>query len=97
MKDNTASQEAFYRKFKTELETSTHFPSTYTYKFIVPTTGDASSRISAIFDSMGAFISTKPSSRGTYTSITIKAMMESADDVIEKYRAVSRIEGVVML
>jgi putative lipoic acid-binding regulatory protein len=97
MKENNASQEAFYRKFKTQLETTVHFPSIYTYKFIVPNSTDASSRIKEIFDTTGAVISARPSAKGTYSSITISVMMESADDVIAKYRSVGSIDGVVML
>ena len=97
MKENNASQDAFYSKFKTQLETTMHFPSIYTYKFIVPNSTDASTRIKEIFDATGAVISARPSARGTYSSITISVMMESADDVIDKYRKAAEIDGVVML
>ncbi|MDD4820378.1 MAG: DUF493 domain-containing protein [Flavobacteriales bacterium] len=87
--------EEFYKKFKAKLESTTHFPSIYTYKFIVPTA--QTSAVSALFDCTGAVISTKPSAKGTYTSVTVSLMMPSADDVIAKYRQASTIEGVVML
>lgn len=87
--------EEFYKNFKAKLECTTHFPSIYTFKFIVPTAKTA--QVSALFDCTGAVLSTKPSAKGTYTSVTASLMMASADDVIQKYRQASAIEGITML
>ncbi|MEM7086886.1 MAG: DUF493 family protein [Bacteroidota bacterium] len=40
---------------------------------------------------------TRDSAKGTYTSISVKLHMESADAVIEKYLEVSKVEGVISL
>ncbi len=46
---------------------------------------------------MGAVINSKPSKTGKYTSLTILVKMVSADDVIDKYIEVSKVEGVISL
>lgn len=47
---------------------------------------------------MGAVISTKQSSKGKYTSISINLKMNSPDQVIEKYKEVGeKIDGVISL
>jgi hypothetical protein len=50
-----------------------------------------------IFDNMGAVIETKKSKNNKYTSISIRLVMVSADAIIEKYKAVSKIEHVISL
>ncbi|MEP1856103.1 DUF493 family protein, partial [Nonlabens ulvanivorans] len=42
-------------------------------------------------------IDNKVSSKGTYTSISIKVTMKSPDAVIEKYKEVGEIDGVISL
>jgi hypothetical protein len=49
------------------------------------------------FDNIGAVIQTTQSKTAKYTSISINVMMESPDSVIEKYIAVSTIEGIISL
>ena len=54
-------------------------------------------QIEAVFNGMNAQINTRDSSKGTYTSVSIKVMMPSPEAVIEKYKQVSRVEGVISL
>ncbi|MEC8885308.1 MAG: DUF493 family protein, partial [Bacteroidota bacterium] len=49
------------------------------------------------FDNMGAVINTKESSKGTYTSVSINVRMQDPDAVIEKYKEVASVEGVISL
>ena len=69
----------------------------YLYKFIVPASLEKIAEIEAIFDNMGAAINTRDSSKGTYTSVSVKVMMESPEKVVEKYQEVSKVEGVISL
>ena len=46
---------------------------------------------------MGAVISTKESSKGTYTSVSINVSMQNPDAVIAKYQEVAAVEGVISL
>lgn len=87
----------FYKRLKEQLEGDTTWPSVYLYKFIVPASLEKIAEIEAIFDTTGADISTRDSSKGTYTSLSIKVKMESPDAVIQKYIEVSKVEGVISL
>lgn len=89
--------EDFYKRLKTQLEGDVAWPAPYMYKFIVPASNEKIAEIEKIFDHMGALIQTRDSSKGTYTSISIKVTMASPDAVIEKYQQVSTIEGVISL
>lgn len=89
--------EAFYKRLKKSLEKDTTWPSKYLYKFIVPANLEKIAEIEAIFNSTNAEITTRDSSKGTYSSVSIKVKMESPDAVIEKYIKVSKVEGVISL
>ncbi|MGY8885973.1 MAG: DUF493 family protein [Flavobacteriales bacterium] len=87
----------FYDRLKTQLEQDSTWPSPYLFKFIVPSKLDKIAEIEAAFDDTDAKINTRDSSKGTYTSISIKVTMESADSIIAKYLEVSSVEGVISL
>ncbi len=94
-----ANQEEFYTKLKNQLEDTTVFPAFYLYKFIVPTKENNSKvdQVSVLFKGLNAAIKTKASKNGKYTSISIKVMMPSAMAIIEKYKEVAVIEGIISL
>ncbi len=94
--DNTKSEE-FYKKLKGQLEDTSSWPSDYLYKFIVPTDATKIKKIQDIFDNTGAVITSKESKKGTYTSISVTVNLNSADAVIEKYKEVGKVEGVISL
>lgn len=79
--------------FKEKLESVGQFPLLYMFKFIVPTGKET--EIGLLFPKNE--IALKPSSGGKYVSTTIKAMMDSADQIIEIYEKASEIEGVISL
>lgn len=89
--------EAFYKKLKKSLKKDTTWPAKYLYKFIVPASLEKIAEIEAIFSSTNAEISTRDSSKGTYTSLSITVILKSPDAVIEKYKKVSKVEGVISL
>ena len=90
------SQE-FYDRLKEQLLENTKWPSNYLYKFIVPTDEEKIQAIHEIFDNTGAVIESKKSKKGTYTSVSITVNLKNPDEVIEKYKAVSVIEGIISL
>lgn len=92
-----SKESEFYEKLKKSLLETTTFPTKYMYKFIIPASDDKFKSIESIFDNMGAVINSKPSKTGKYNSLTILVKMESADDIIEKYIEVSKIDGVISL
>ena len=89
--------EDFYKRLKIQLEKNSSWPSVYLYKFIVPNDIIKTSKIESIFIGTKALISKRNSSKGTYTSVSVKVTMKSPDAVIEKYLEVSKIEGVISL
>lgn len=95
MESNSA--DAFYERLREELLNSTIWPSDYLYKFIVPTDTEKIARIQEVFDNTGAVIESRQSRKGKYTSISITVHLQDPDAVIEKYKAVGQIEGVISL
>jgi len=91
------NSEEFYAKLKIQLADTSSWPSKYLYKFIVPTQGTQISEIETLFDNTGAVITTKESSKGKYTSVSILVNMKNPDKVIAKYKEVSKVKGVISL
>lgn len=91
---NTAE---FYERLKVELDNSNTWPAEYLYKFIMPSVNDNVERVEKAFDNMGAVIKTTKSKTGKFTSVSVDVTMNSADEIISKYKEVSTIEGIVSL
>lgn len=87
----------FYKSLKEKLDDTTSFPSKYLYKFIVPADSAKVKEIEKIFNYGGAVIETKSSKNGKYTSISILIKMQNSNDIIEKYKVVGQIKGVISL
>jgi len=87
----------FYEKLKKSLDETTTFPAPYLFKFIIPTDNSKFKEIENIFNNFGAVITSKPSSGGKYTSLSINMEIESSDEIIKKYMEVSKVEGVISL
>ena len=79
------------------LTNSTLWPSEYLYKFIMPSNAHSIAKVEAIFNDMGAVITTQQSKTGKFTSVSISVTMVSPQSVIDKYIAVSDIEGIISL
>ena len=90
-------EEEFYKKLKESLLETTQFPTKYMYKFIIPKSDEKFSQIEHIFDNLGAVISSKPSKTGKYVSLTVIVSMPGPDEIIAKYKEVSKVEGVISL
>lgn len=87
----------FYERLKIELERSSNWPSVYLFKFIVPTAIEKVMQVENSFNNMGAVIKTTQSKTGKFTSISIDVMMQTANQVINKYKEVATIEGIISL
>lgn len=94
---STEKPDEFYKRLKEQLEETTNWPSNYLYKFIVPTSEDKIKQIQDIFDNTGAVIESKQSKKGTYTSISVTVNLANAAAVIQKYKEVGKVEGVISL
>lgn len=87
----------FYTKLKGQLEDTTEFPAEYMYKFIVPSAENQVKEVQDLFNNQGAVIKTKKSKTGKYISLSIVLKIESADKVIEYYKKVENIKGIISL
>lgn len=94
-KDQKSDQ--FYERLRSQLQEDTSWPSQYLYKFIVPATLEKIAEVRSAFDGTDAEIVTRDSTKGNYTSISIRVTMDSPDAVIEKYLEVSKVEGLISL
>jgi putative lipoic acid-binding regulatory protein len=88
--------EDFLKSLEKKLNDTTQWPSVYMFKFIVPTDNRKIALIESMFGDE-AKIYSKESSGGKYISITIKVVMLSALEIIEKYRNAAKIEGLIAL
>ncbi len=79
--------------FKEKLEAQTTFPTLYMFKFIIPSGRE--DQIAALLPNNKMTL--KKSSKGTYVSATIKAMMPNSEAILEIYEKAATIEGVISL
>ena len=97
MKSEQASNE-FYEKLKIQLYDTTSWPSEYLFKFIIETDQKKTNHIERIFSGLKSKLNFSLSKNGRYTSISINALMKTPEDIIDKYKEVSKnIEGVISL
>lgn len=94
---DTKNPEEFYERLREQLKDSTSWPSDYLYKFIVESDPEKVDLIHKIFDNTGAVIESKKSKKGKYTSISITVNLKNPEAVIEKYKEVGKVEGVISL
>lgn len=81
---------------KEKLEAVHKWPSIFLFKFIVPSDEKKINQIKELFDE-SAEIEVKKSSKGNYTSLSIKEMIMKSEDVFDRYSGASKIEGVIAL
>lgn len=79
-----------------QLNANPEWPRVYLYKFIVPNDNHRLAQVEAIFGPE-AQVSINQSRNGNYVSISAREMMISAEEVIERYRTASKIEGIISL
>lgn len=91
-------QEDFFKRLKEELDKSTEsWPLDYLYKFIVPNDENKIQQIESAFADSDAKFTTKQSGKGNFISVSIRVMMPDADSIIDKYKQVSSVEGIISL
>ena len=95
--DSSHNEQDFYAKFKERLNDVQKFPSDYVFKFIYPSSEETMNAIKEIFSQSNAEYNYKTSANRKYTSISVKLYIIDADTVINYYKEVSKIEGVIML
>lgn len=94
---NQDNSDDFYTRLKEQLAETSKWPTNYLYKFIVPTDPVKIKRIEDIFDNTGAVIESKQSKNAKYTSLSITVNLKNPDEVINKYKEVGEVKGVISL
>lgn len=85
-----------FNKLREQLNLHTAWPTIYMFKFIVPADNRKIALVESKF-SDEAIITQNQSSSGKYVSITVKEVMLSAESIIEKYKEMQGIEGLMAL
>ncbi len=80
-------------KFRDLLNESYQWPDYYEFKFIIKT--EDKSLILAMLD--GFTVHETPSKQGNYTSVSARKLISSTEEIIETYRKVGSIKGVISL
>ena len=87
----------FYKRLEKQLSDSSVWPSLYKFKFILKSDSVEITNLKNMFEDIDANISSNLSSSKNFTSITVTAKMQSANDIINKYKLASEIEGIISL
>ena len=97
--DENKEKEAqeFYDRLQVELDNSNSWPAEYLFKFIVPSIENNVEFVENAFNCMGAVIKTTKSKTGKYTSISVDVTVKNSEEIIQKYKEVSVIKGIVSL
>ena len=82
-----------YDSLKEKLDEECTFPMKYMFKFIVPK--EKVQEVLPHFET--ADISTKKSKTGKYVSVSALVMAFSSDEIINKYKSLGNIEGMISL
>ena len=85
-----------YQGLREKLE-ERKWPALYLFKFIVPADPQKIAQTEALFNTDYAEVQLRPSKTGKYVSVSAKEMMMSAEKVIERYQAATKIEGLMAL
>ena len=87
----------FYDRLKKELVETSLFPTKYLYKFIIPSDEAKLEQLKDVFKETSAEISTRPSSNGKYTSVSVSLTVKNPDEVIKYYKEAGKVEGILSL
>ena len=87
----------FYTNFKENLIKSQKWPGIYIFKFIVKSKKIKTDFFKKYFINHVYDLSIKESSNNNYKSITIKSKMNSPEEIIDIYKNISKIDGIIVL
>ncbi len=82
-----------YISFRNKLDEVHTWPSSYLFKFVVPEAKKG--ELLSIMPS--GMVQERSSANQRYVSISLTALMASADEVVEIYKQAAQIEGIVTL
>ncbi|TVQ79942.1 MAG: DUF493 family protein [Flavobacteriales bacterium] len=80
-----------------KLRAEKQWPQVYMFKFISPADNQTIAKVQELFDASQAQISMRESRNGNYVAISVKELMLTPENVIERCRLASEIPGVMVL
>lgn len=83
-------------KLRMQLDKMHSWPDVYMFKFVLPKDEQKVADLMSHFTNKAEVV-TRDSAKGNYVSITIKEVMFSTDSVIERYKSIKSIEGLLSL
>ena len=89
--------DSFYSNLKIKLNEIHNWPTKYVFKFIVLNHRDKIDELNHEFLDLNSKIIKNYSSKKKYVSFTFIVKLDSANDVIKKYKEVSKIDGIISL
>ena len=92
-----AHEASFYQRLHTQLSESTDWPTTYLFKFIIPTDENRKKALLAIFSGMETDITIKNSSGNKYQSLSVTSVFDTPEAIIDIHKKAAKIEGIIQL
>ena len=92
-----AQKIAFYDRLKEELEKNAEWPTKYMYKFIMPNKEENIEKVEKRFGDQKFDLKKNYSKTGKYVSVTVITDEKDPETVINRYKSMEDIEGLVAL
>jgi putative lipoic acid-binding regulatory protein len=97
LRQTLQQSDSFYSRFYEQLLNSQSWPGIYLFKFIVKAESGHLDILKSFFETHKPTYTEKHSSKNKFTSLSVKVTMESPDKVIQIYKKVDQLEGVITL
>ena len=91
------SREEFYNRLREELNNNTDWPVRYMYKFIIPNDERKIEDVERAFEGKDAEKHRSFSKNGKYVSLTFVVEEADAESILNQYRKMENIEGLIAL
>ncbi len=95
--EKNTQKTAFYNRLQEELEKNTDWPTRYMYKFIMPNKDNNPEKVKKRFGNQKIDFKQNFSKTGKYVSVTVITEEKNPETVINRYKAMEDIEGLVAL
>ncbi len=95
--EKAAQKIAFYDRLKEELEKNTEWPTKYMYKFIMPNKDENLDKVKERFGNQAIDLKKNYSKTGKYVSVTVITEEKNPETVIQRYKSMEDIDGLVAL
>ena len=87
----------FYSNLKGILESEEKWPLNYMFKFICPNEQSSIQEVHKSFKNDNATYQEKISKNGKYIALTFITKMQNSDSIIQRYRSLNKVDGLIML